>query len=73
MGVLQYDRLWGFCMEHFIDARRGGWYPCLDQKLRRKDAHKPATCASAEAVKCYPSKTDYHPLAACYELIRLLQ
>ena len=23
-------------------------------------------------VKCYPSKTDYHPLAAAYEVLRVM-
>ena len=44
----------------------------LDAANRRTDLHaKPGH--TGPPVKCYPSKTDYHPLAACYEVLRTLE
>ncbi len=37
----------------------------------RVDTHA-APDHTGPPVKCYPSKTDYHPLAACYEVLRVM-
>lgn len=69
-----YDTVWAFCLRHFVDSARGGWYPVLDASNRRTDPHLPAKMQNAghAAVKSYPSKTDYHPLAACYEILQVI-
>ena len=57
---------------HFIDGERGGWYPMVNVDNTRVDTHA-APDHTGPPVKCYPSKTDYHPLAACYEVLRALK
>jgi len=68
-----YGRAWAYCEEHFIDRERGGWYPMLSADNARVDPHMPAGLRGkgGPAVKSYPSKTDYHPLAACYEVLQV--
>ncbi len=52
-----YDKAWNYADKHFIDHDFGGWYRILDHTGKRySDQKSPA------------SKTDYHPLAACYEV-----
>ena len=57
-----YDRAWDYADRHFVDHRHGGWYRVLDRRGRRYDDRKSP-----------PSKTDYHPLSACYEILRVLR
>ena len=59
-----YRECWAYADAHFIDHERGGWYPMLNAANVRVDTHAAADHAGLP-VKCYPSKTDYHPLAAC--------
>jgi len=66
-----YDTAWVYAQEHFIDGERGGWYPMVNVDNERVDQHAAADHTGLP-VKCYPSKTDYHPLAACYEVLRAL-
>lgn len=54
-----YDKLWAWSWDNLVDTERGGWYRILDEHNRRYDA-----------LKSPPSKTDYHPLGACYEILR---
>lgn len=54
-----YERLWLFADAHFIDHTHGGWYRILDKN-----------CQKYSNEKSPPSKTDYHPLAACFEILQ---
>jgi len=54
-----YDRLWAWSWQHLVDTERGGWYRILNEDNQRYDD-----------LKSPPSKTDYHPLGACYEVIK---
>ena len=54
-----YDRVWEFCDLHFVDHEYGAWFRILNADNEKYDD-----------VKSSPSKTDYHPLAACYEVLR---
>ncbi len=56
-----YDRLWSYSWAHFVDHVHGGWYRLLSDDGRRYDD-----------VKSPPSKTDYHPLGACFDVLRVL-
>ena len=67
-----YDKAWAYATEHFIDSERGGWFPMVNKDNVRTDIYAKEGHVGAP-VKCYPSKTDYHPLAACYEILRALE
>ena len=67
-----YDAAWACARECFIDAERGGWYPMLNEANERVDPYA-GEGHTGPPVKCYPSKTDYHPLAACWEVLRALE
>ena len=54
-----YDRAWAYADEYFVDHTHGAWYRVLDRDGRPYDDKKSP-----------PSKTDYHPLGACYEILR---
>ena len=57
-----YDRIWTYADKHFVDHQFGGWYRILDASGNRySDEKSPA------------SKTDYHPLAACFEVLEALR
>jgi mannose/cellobiose epimerase-like protein (N-acyl-D-glucosamine 2-epimerase family) len=56
-----YNRLWSYADRCFVDHEYGAWYRILGPDNRRLDDKKSP-----------PSKTDYHPLAACYETLRVL-
>ena len=66
-----YDKAWEYALEYFIDEERGGWYPMVNAENVRTDTHAGPN-HFGPMVKCYPSKTDYHPLAACYEVLRAM-
>ena len=54
-----YDRVWSYADEHFVDHTYGGWYRVLDiNGAKYSNQKSPA------------SKTDYHPLAACFEVLQ---
>lgn len=57
-----YDMIWGYCDRYFIDHEYGGWFRLLDA-----DGNKYSN------VKCNPSKTDYHPIASCFEVVEGLE
>ena len=66
-----YERGWRYALKHFVDVERGGWFPMVNADHVRTDTHaKPGH--TGLPVKSYPSKTDYHALAACYEVHRAL-
>jgi mannose/cellobiose epimerase-like protein (N-acyl-D-glucosamine 2-epimerase family) len=53
-----YDRIWTYADAHFVDHKHGAWYRLLDSNgIKYSDEKSPA------------SKTDYHPLAACFEVL----
>ena len=66
-----YDKAWEYALKYFIDEERGGWYPMVNVENVRTDTHAGPNHIGP-MVKCYPSKTDYHPLAACYEVLRAM-
>ncbi len=57
-----YDRAWEFCDRHFVDHEYGGWYRILNADNQKYDD-----------LKSPASKTDYHPLAACYETLEAMR
>ncbi|MEM7444087.1 MAG: AGE family epimerase/isomerase, partial [Pseudomonadota bacterium] len=57
-----YDRVWAYGDAHFVDHAHGAWYRVLNRKNRRYDD-----------LKSPPSKTDYHPLAACFETLEAMR
>ena len=57
-----YDKAWAFSDRHFVDHEYGAWYRILNVKNQPYDD-----------LKSPPSKTDYHPLAACYETLEAIQ
>lgn len=57
-----YDEAWKFSERHFVDHERGGWYRILNADNQKYDE-----------LKSPASKTDYHPLAACYETLEALR
>ena len=56
-----YDRLWQYADAHFVDHTYGDWFRVLN-----------ATGYKYSDQKSPPAKTDYHPLAACYETLMAL-
>lgn len=57
-----YDRAWAYSHKHFVDHQYGAWYRVLDADNTRYDDKKSP-----------PSKTDYHPLAACFEVLEAMR
>ena len=53
-----YDKVWQFSSKNFVDHTYGAWYRILDSENKKYDD-----------LKSPASKTDYHPLAACYETL----
>lgn len=53
-----YDQLFLYSSDYFIDYKYGGWYQLLD-RTNERSSH----------VKSPPPKTDYHPVATCYQSI----
>lgn len=56
-----YDRLWAYSWRHLIDRERGCWYRIATPDGRKYDD-----------LKSPPGKADYHPLGACWEILRVL-
>ena len=68
-----YNSAWEYCTAHFVDGDRGGWYPVLSPENQRVDPHMPTALKGKDGVlpvKSYPSKTDYHPITACYAVLQ---
>jgi mannose/cellobiose epimerase-like protein (N-acyl-D-glucosamine 2-epimerase family) len=56
-----YERTWEWSLANLVDQQYGGWYRILDADNNRYDD-----------LKSPASKTDYHPVAACWELFKRL-
>ncbi len=56
-----YDRVWEFADRCFVDHAYGGWYRILNVNNQKYDDYKSPA-----------AKTDYHPLAACFETLAAL-
>lgn len=56
-----YDSIFTFCWTFFVDKIYGGWYQLLNWENQKYSN-----------IKSPPPKTDYHPVANCYETIRAL-
>ncbi|WP_110648245.1 AGE family epimerase/isomerase [Salinicola peritrichatus] len=57
-----YDKLANYAWQHMIDHQHGAWYRILTPDNRRYSKEKsPAT------------KTDYHTLGACYEILPIMR
>jgi glucose-6-phosphate isomerase len=56
-----YDRLWGYCWQHFVDHRYGAWF-----RILRAD-NAPFTEEKSPA-----GKVDYHNMGACYDVLAAL-
>ncbi|MDE0428282.1 MAG: AGE family epimerase/isomerase [Caldilineaceae bacterium] len=57
-----YDKAWAYSDRHFVDHEYGAWYRILDANNQKYDD-----------LKSPPSKTDYHPLGACYETLEAMR
>jgi len=57
-----YDKAWAFADRYLIDHEHGAWFRMLDGNNKKYDD-----------LKSPPSKTDYHPLAACYETLEAMR
>ena len=53
-----YDRAWQYADKHLVDHEYGGWFRVLNAENQKYSNEKSPS-----------SKTDYHPLAACYETL----
>jgi mannose/cellobiose epimerase-like protein (N-acyl-D-glucosamine 2-epimerase family) len=53
-----YQKAWDYSLEYLVDTEHGAWYRILNSLNERYDN-----------LKSPASKTDYHPLAACWELM----
>lgn len=64
-GESKYDewhqRTWKWSLDNLVDHEHGGWYRILDFNNQRYDN-----------LKSPASKTDYHPIATCWELYQRL-
>ncbi|WP_028455607.1 AGE family epimerase/isomerase [Chitinilyticum litopenaei] len=56
-----YQRLWAYSWEHFVDHQHGGWWRILrSDNSKYSDEKSPA------------GKVDYHTMGACYEALNAL-
>jgi mannose/cellobiose epimerase-like protein (N-acyl-D-glucosamine 2-epimerase family) len=56
-----YERLWGYAWQHFVDHEHGAWYRILGPDNRKLNNEKSPA-----------GKTDYHTMGACHEVLRAL-
>ena len=59
----QYQAIWEYCCEHFVDKEHGAWFRLLSRENIKYSNEK-----SSAGAKC-----DYHTLGACFELMRTLK
>ena len=57
-----YDRIWSYAYKHFVDHEYGGWYRILNRDGQEYSNEKSPA-----------AKTDYHPLAACFEVLQSMK
>jgi mannose/cellobiose epimerase-like protein (N-acyl-D-glucosamine 2-epimerase family) len=60
--LAQYNAIWAYCKEHFIDHKYGAWFRLLSRDNTKYSAEK-----SIVGAKC-----DYHTLGACFEVLRAI-
>jgi len=60
--LTQYNAIWQYCDQHFIDHQYGAWFRVLSRGNSKYSTEK-----SSVGAKC-----DYHTLGACYEVLRSL-
>lgn len=58
----QYQAIWAYCDEHFVDHKYGAWF-----RLLNRDNSKVSKEKSSMGAKC-----DYHTLGACFEVLRAI-
>lgn len=56
----QYNSIWQYCDQHFVDHKYGAWF-----RLLKRDNSKTSSEKSSAGAKC-----DYHTLGACFEVLR---
>lgn len=56
-----YERIWGYCWQHFVDHEQGAWFRILDgANLNHTRDKSPA------------GKVDYHDIGACFDVLRAM-
>lgn len=60
--LTQYNALWQYCEQHFIDHKYGAWFRLLNRENAKYSNEK-----SSVGAKC-----DYHTLGACFEVLRAI-
>ena len=56
-----YEKIWGYCWQHFVDHQQGAWFRILDPaNLNHTREKSPA------------GKVDYHDIGACFDVLRAL-
>lgn len=58
----QYNQIWDYCDQHFVDHQYGAWF-----RLLKRDNSKTSNEKSSCGAKC-----DYHTMGACFEVLRAL-
>lgn len=56
-----YQRLWAYSWQHFVDHQHGGWWRILTADNRKYSNEKSPA-----------GKVDYHTMGACYEVLNVL-
>lgn len=57
-----YDRLWRYAWRRLVDHEHGAWYRVLNRRNKKYDDYKSPI-----------GKTGYHTMAACYEVLRIIE
>ena len=57
-----YDRVWAYADKHFVDHEYGAWYRILNRAGQKYSNEKSPA-----------AKADYHPLAACFEVLQSME
>ena len=58
---VDYERLWRYCWEQFVDHEHGAWYRILTADNRKYSNEKSPA-----------GKVDYHTMGACYDILPAL-
>ena len=56
-----YEKIWGYCWQHFVDHEQGAWFRILD----------PANFNHTRD-KSPAGKVDYHDIGACFDVLRAM-
>lgn len=57
-----YEKIWNYSNKYFIDHEYGGWYRVLNKNNQKYSN-----------IKSPPSKSDYHPIGACFEILEAMR